>query len=512
MPTGGIERDDTVRLIRQLCLKQMAYNHPCPFILPVGSRVIAKFRDEICSADSPTNGQYYAGVVAEPPKATSKNRYLIFFDDGYAQYVYPQDVLLVCESSSRVWNDVYPDMYDFIKEYITRWPQWPMVKLHVGQVVSTEWNGKWMPSRIIEIDNCLARARFVNDNREEWIYRGSTRFRPIFSKLGALAESNRLQQETNSKENKIPRHDPEEYKNRKGPLLEYNNDDSNDMTVSHKVARKSTGRIQYYEELLEFTGSGAGSTYINMLDPDLCIEFQGTLSKIKIPQDAPKPKEFTPHTCGSACVIKYEPTKELKQASPLAVPFFLGWAREVTRAPRHFVFYRAPCGIRFRNYDELESYLDQTDCNLPIHHFCFDYAVDCLNEFVPGRALRSLKDMSYGKENVPVQCINSVDYDELPYMEYTPARVADPSVPYSTDENFLVCCDCTDNCQDKSKCACWQLTHQGISFTKLTNEINPIKSYEHGRLRNHIVSGIYECNSKYVVKNFCKKILMFKSS
>jgi len=69
-------------------------------------------------------------------------RYLIFFDDGYAQYVSPEFVFLICESSPKVWNDVDPNSYDFVKEYISKYPDWPLVKLSEGSLISVEWNGK----------------------------------------------------------------------------------------------------------------------------------------------------------------------------------------------------------------------------------------------------------------------------------------------------------------------------------------------------------------------------------
>ncbi len=37
---------------------------------------------------------YYAGVVAEAPKYLNLYRYLIFFDDGYAQYCTHDQVFL----------------------------------------------------------------------------------------------------------------------------------------------------------------------------------------------------------------------------------------------------------------------------------------------------------------------------------------------------------------------------------------------------------------------------------
>ena len=60
----------------------MAYPDPWPRQLNVGSRVIAQYI-EVGKSRPPL---YYAGIVAEEPKYLNQYRYLIFFDDGYAQY------------------------------------------------------------------------------------------------------------------------------------------------------------------------------------------------------------------------------------------------------------------------------------------------------------------------------------------------------------------------------------------------------------------------------------------
>lgn len=70
-------------------------------------------------------------------------RYLVFFDDGYAQYIVHEKILLVCESSRNVWEDIHPETRAFIHTYLERFPERPMVKLQSGQVVKTEWNGKF---------------------------------------------------------------------------------------------------------------------------------------------------------------------------------------------------------------------------------------------------------------------------------------------------------------------------------------------------------------------------------
>ena len=72
-------------------------------------------------------------------------------------------------------------------------------------------------------------------------------------------------------------------------------------------------------------------------------------------------------------------------------------------------------------------------------------------------------DITYGKENVPVSCVNSIDRSNPEYVEYSTVRTPREGVNLNLDSNFLSCCDCTDDCQDKEKCQCWQMTIQ-VSF------------------------------------------------
>jgi histone-lysine N-methyltransferase SETDB1 len=63
------------------------------------------------------------------------------------------------------------------------YPERPMVKLQRGQVVKTEWNGKWWIARVREVDASLVQMHFDADNRTEWIYRGSARLGPLYLEL-----------------------------------------------------------------------------------------------------------------------------------------------------------------------------------------------------------------------------------------------------------------------------------------------------------------------------------------
>ncbi len=74
-------------------------------------------------------------------------------------------------------------------------------------------------------------------------------------------------------------------------------------------------------------------------------------------------------------------------------------------------------------------------------------------------------DLSYGKENVPVSCVNSVDNEAPAYIDYIANRQPVGNVTIAENDDFLVCCDCTDNCRDRNKCACYQLTGKVASLT-----------------------------------------------
>ena len=65
-----------------------------------------------------------------------------------------------------------------------------MVRLQKGQVVKTEWNGKWWIARVQEVDASLVKMYFDSDRRTEWIYRGSTRLEPLYTELVRLCLKN----------------------------------------------------------------------------------------------------------------------------------------------------------------------------------------------------------------------------------------------------------------------------------------------------------------------------------
>jgi len=69
----GVMKEGAFRFKRQLCMKEMACNIPCQYVLLVGTRVIAKF-DRETSTDTEDDGQFFSGIVAEICKSSTKNR------------------------------------------------------------------------------------------------------------------------------------------------------------------------------------------------------------------------------------------------------------------------------------------------------------------------------------------------------------------------------------------------------------------------------------------------------
>lgn len=73
-----------------------------------------------------------------------------------------------------------------------------MVKLQPGQMVKTEWQGKWWLAKVIQVDASLVQMHFNADDRTEWIYRGSTRLGPLYIAVLKANERQRLQQSGNA--------------------------------------------------------------------------------------------------------------------------------------------------------------------------------------------------------------------------------------------------------------------------------------------------------------------------
>lgn len=108
------------------------------------------------------------------------------------------------------------------------------------------------------------------------------------------------------------------------------------------------------------------------------------------------------------------------------------------------------------------------------------------------------KDISRGAEKVPIEVIHNMTLE-------------DGSFNYITNYNFDFVdvelksnlqregCGCTDNCRNKAKCSCWQLTIRRMLKRPLKNDDLNLKykntGYKNMRLENIVSSGIVECGT-----------------
>ena len=350
---------------KTLALKHLAHVQPASVRLQVGTRVIGIFREDDDDADA---GNYYSGIIAEPPKQMNRFRYLVFFDDGYASYIKHEDIRVVCrQSEAGVWEDVHTNSQEFIQKYLKQYPDRPMVKLTIGQVVRTEREGSWWFTTVEAIDASLVKLHFhINDHRE-WVYRGSTRLGPLYLEF---QEQKKLQE--SSGRTGISRRNTTLNRNR--PYIEYTRQTDDDAAVGGEqpvkraVARKSTAANRKPD---------SGNA-----EPRERWDMKGNIGEVDV-SDFLSGIEYLPHTCCKKCLgtddneLKFQYFEQkMKGWNPLLVPIKLGWRRLVAKFcnnGRRQIFYVAPCGRRLRNMDEVHRYLRVVRSNLEVDFFNFDW-------------------------------------------------------------------------------------------------------------------------------------------
>ncbi|XP_061462024.1 histone-lysine N-methyltransferase SETDB1 isoform X2 [Rhineura floridana] len=531
----------------------IAYDyHPLAETLHVGSRVVAKYKDG-------NQMWLYAGIVAETPNVKNKLRFLIFFDDGYASYVVQPELYLICRPLKKSWEDIEDiSCRDFIEEYVTAYPNRPMVLLKSGQLIKTEWEGTWWKSRVEEVDGSLVKILFLvgtaqDDKRCEWIYRGSTRLEPMFSMKTSTASTQE------KKQGGQMRTRPNVGAVRsKGPVVQYTHDltgpsqqfkpveqpqmpvvmsqpvspqfvevDSPESQLAQarkqQVAKKSTSFLRPGS-----VGSGPPSPTSPILSEAPPVgrtgvtqqfRFSGAQSSSgpvqpfygmldRMPSDpsyrAPVEKLFyLPHVCSATCLSRVRPRRadQYRSKNPLLIPLLYDFRRmtgrrRINRKTGFHVIYKTPCGLCLRSMGEIERYLFETDCDfLFLEMFCLDPYVHVDRKFQPYKPFYYITDITKGKEDVPLSCVNEIDNTPPPQVAYSKERIPGKGVYINTSWEFLVGCDCEDGCRDKSKCACHQLTTQATACTP-GGQINPNSGYQHKRLEECLPTGVYECNKR----------------
>lgn len=498
-------------LFRMEIRKHMAYGKAPTIRLEVGTRVIALFK--LLTAPTTKHATFYPGIIAEPLREYNKWRYLVFFDDGYAQYVEHEDVRVVCEASANVWEDVVAESREFIQTYLLQFSKMrPMVQVQRGQRMMTEYGGKWINALVIAVDASLVQMYFEDEKRYEWIYRGSTRLGPLFRQNKQLnkpksapkvvnlvdtADKTNLSEGTersssSSEAPPIQRRFPAQATRDTPQVQREKREQAEQQEKEKRAVAKKSSSLPPRPTVQHLNNS---TIYV---DED--NKPKGKVVYYTAKRHLP-PRKYTTHECSPSCLFQI--THNLSTYSPLSKPLLSGWERQICKAKgKKTVVYKAPCGRRLRNMSELHRYLRMTNCSLNVENFDYDFMIHCLAEYVIDTCIINKPDISEGVENMLVPCVNYYDHSMPPPCVYSAKRIPTEGVNLNLDGSFMCGCDCTDDCLDKTKCACWQLT---IAGAKYGNPYTPAEEigYEFKRLPEPVPTGIYECNSSCKCKSNC---------
>ena len=394
--------------VKDLTGKEVAQSTVSPVRLPVGTRVIAVYQEE----GSVEPGLYYPGVVGETPAEANNNRYLVFFDDSYPNYVTQADLRLVYQMDHDVWKDVWKDEVDgndlteFLPSYLKQYPRRPMVKLKEGDRIKTATVKRkkkeiWVEAEINSVDCSLAQVVFEDSRIQdvnmrkvcELIYRGSPRFQPMRGRLGIF--------------------------------LKQSSEESQQRRMKPRAKQVKPVQTSLMEQ-----------------------------------------QEFMSHDCGHDCEKQYEYVADRHRGSnPLRIPLHLGWRRKYLKSDdreQGEVHYIAPCGRKLRNIEEVQVFLQHIKSKLEIDFFAFDPWLDVMRQFIPEPDFIQVRDLSFGMEKIPVPAANSYSGEPPNLIQYSGVPVPQNNVHIETDPGFLVCCDCVGICDEKQDgkfvCPCRQLT------------------------------------------------------
>lgn len=473
--------------------------------LTIGARVIAQFPRSSNKGIKDNSKKYMPGVIGEKLSKYNNQRYLVFCDYGQVQYISADCVREIAEVSPNVWEDVHENLKQFIFDYLQSQTQRQRALLNIRkqQRVPTERNGGWKNATVIDIDCSVVKMFFPDENVSEWLYRGSKRLGPLYSQGQRSANAN------------ARRNDPNICYITIDDDYEQNAEqDSSDITKKN-TAKKSTAppppvthlQKQLQQQLQQQAAHTSATTgpqqkVVILNDKQIYLDEPKKVTKHRhfTPRKDIAAKRYVEHNCSPNCLPKVN--NNLANYSPLTKPLLTCWERQILRQKANrWIIYKAPCGRRLRNMYEIRKFLMITKCFLNVDNFDFDVHMQVLNAYdVLDKAACPLyiADMSEGKEGMKIPIINAFDDQRPPKLEYSAARIPMPGVNINTDPEFMACCDCTDDCADKSKCACFQLTIRGYKYSSQIEDDIPDEdvSYVWKRLLQPVATGIYECHSR----------------
>ena len=430
-----------------------------------------------------------SGTIAETPNHKNNERYLLFFDNGSTAYVKKDHIYAIVDSITLPIERLNFDHVYFIRSYFENYPKRSLVCLKPNDILMLYYNNNWFECKTLEVDNCLVKfelnkrmfkniiSRANLKHNDIWFYRGSFRLLPIYDEL--------LKRLTDAKL-----------------------DDSIKLTQYELYANEKFNK-PFGDE--NFILTNFSSSFLPLFSPNQDSCDQGELVELNLEHIMrTRMIEFIPHKCDCDCVIKWE-RKIKKNDNQLIAPLYNGWHRFICHkstdknaSKNKTIVYIAPCGKRLRTIEECDEYLNLTNSLLTTDMFSFDWNVKTNQEFKSYSKYFRICDLSNGKEKLPILCVNNVDNKKPLEFEYTNELVSF-DIDLNETSEIVDCCECTDNCNDKTKCFCWQKTQK---FARLESNMVKNVGYKGRRLEQRVNTGIFECNSKCKCNHRCTNRLV----
>jgi hypothetical protein len=195
--TDDDDDDDEYVELKPTCV---AYSEPVDHncTIPIQARIVTLYQNE-----NDNKSPYFSvGTICETPNAKNHNRYLVFFDDGYAQYIRNNEAFLLFESKKMDVNKMDEGHLDFLNDYFEQYPNRPLIPLYKDNILSAFYMNKWQTTRVVDVDGSLVRLCFLETNHYEWLHRGSYRLFPFFEKHKQLKQ--RIKSTASMDENQEP--------------------------------------------------------------------------------------------------------------------------------------------------------------------------------------------------------------------------------------------------------------------------------------------------------------------
>jgi len=433
---------------------------------------------------------------------------MIFFDNNCVQYCHHTDIRLIANKANEIPADMHSDDQEFIQNYLAYYPDRKMLKLTQNQFLRAKHKDLWQSAKVLEVDASLVKLFFLDMKESDWVYRGSLRLYKIFERIFpekvilpteiVNIELNKQCNENKSAEKK-----------------------SSFVVSSRNVARKRTNKIpitfgKKNKKHSEYNKSTIVESILRSSDTSTELgEDDKNDNTLLSNNNALRPKKYVVHNCNRNCIdwtscSSYKTMKINMLAIPLNFGFVRYWA---TIGCDDYVLYKTPCGRTIRNIQGMYNYLLATESEMTIDYFDFDVSVNPLACYKSPLSFILVLDMSCGKECMPITCVNEINHEEPPSMHYMTTRQPMNGVSMNVESDFLCGCDCTDNCADKSRCACWKMTIiEGQRFLRDCHT-NLNIGYKYRRLPEKIFTGIYECNSKCHCSSSClNRVVQFPIS